>query len=219
MKIGQRLHRAMKRAGLSQKEISRRTGIHETTISKVMKGETRSPNWQTIETIVDAIDTTWGDLFEEPRIHLSLKDTALAAEFKDFLDRLLANDAAQKERRPVSLVDEIRDAPGIDEVVELTGEKIPGPYVIKGARPFRVLTDSMIEAGVMKGAVIWAQPAMDLNAADGRISIVRVNKTLLVKHVDRRGQQTVLSSANPRYGDIQIRGQKCELVGIVIGVG
>jgi SOS-response transcriptional repressor LexA len=216
MKIGQRLRRAMKRADLTQKELSRRTGMHETTISKVMKGETRSPNWETVETLVNAIGTTWGDLFEEPRIHLSVKDAALTMEFKDFLERLLANDAAQKQRHRTG-GDEIHDTPdrGVDEVVELS-DKIPGPYVVKGARPYRVITDSMIGVGIMEGSMIWAKPSVHLDAADGKIAIVRLNKTLFLKRVDRRGQRTVLTSENPRYGDIEVRGEKCELVAILV---
>lgn len=218
MRIGQRLHRAMKRADLSQKELSRRTGMHKSTISKVMKGETGSPTWETVETLVNAIGTTWGDLFDEPRIQLSVKDSALAAEFRDFLERLLANDAAQKERYR-SDAEEIRDAldRGVDEVAELTEKQITGNHLRSGARPYKVLTDSMIGAGILEGSTIWAKPSLHLDAADGHIAIVRLNKTLFLKRVDRRGQQTVLTSANPRYGDIHVKpGEKCDLVAILV---
>ena len=47
--IGQRLRRAMKRAGLTQKELAERTGINEGTVSAIMKGTRKNPRFNTVE--------------------------------------------------------------------------------------------------------------------------------------------------------------------------
>src|SRR5437870_3440797 len=218
MKIGQRLRRAMKRAELNQKQLAARSGIHEGTISAIMKGETANPNWETVETLVNAIGTTWGDLFDEPRIHLSTKDAALTLEFKDFLDRLLANDAAQKQRHGTKPADEIREAAPADEVEFQPNETIPEAFVrARATRAYRVVTDAMIGIGILEGSIIYAQPTVNLDAADGEIAIVRLNKTLFLKRVDLRGKKAVLSSENPLYADIHIGSRDAlELVAIVV---
>ena len=218
MTIGQRLRRAMKRADLNQKQVAERSGIHEGTVSAIMKGVTANPNWETVETLVNAIGTTWGDLFDEPRIHLSTKDAALTHEFRDFLDRLLANAAAQKQRHGPRPADEIRDAPPADEVEHLPNHNIPEAFVrARATRAYKVTTDAMIGIGILEGSVIFANPTVNLDAADGEIAIVRLNKTLFLKRVDLRGKKTVLISENPIYADIHVGNRDTlELVGIVV---
>lgn len=218
MKIGQRLRRAMKRADLTQKQLAQRSGIHEGTISGIMKGETANPNWETVETLVNAIGTTWGDLFDEPRIHLSVKDKALTLEFKDLIDRILANDAAQAQRHGTRAADEIRDAVPADEVEHVPDYKIPEAFMrARATRAYKVVTDAMIGVGILEGSMIFAYPTVNLDAADGEIAVVRLNKTLFLKRVDLRGKKIVLMSENPRYGDIHVdKRDNFELVAIVV---
>ena len=219
MTIGQRLRKAMKEAGLSQKMLAERTGMRESTISAIMKG--RNPRWNSVERLVNGIRTTWGDLFDEPRIQLTVKDAALAHEFSDFLGRLLATDAREKQRRARE-GEELHDAldRGIaDEVEELPDEPIPPKYDKKGAnRVYRVRTEAMIGVGLFPDTLIFAYTSRYLDAADDRIAVVRLNGRLFLRHVDRRGNQTVLKSANePRYGEIHVLPtETCELVAILI---
>ncbi len=59
MKIGQRLGRALERAGKSQREVAERAKMEEGTLSKIITGKTASPFFGTIEKIVRAADLTW----------------------------------------------------------------------------------------------------------------------------------------------------------------
>jgi len=68
MKIGQRLGRALQRAGMSQREIADRAKMEESTVSKIITGTTASPFFATIEKIVRAAGITWGELFDEPPV-------------------------------------------------------------------------------------------------------------------------------------------------------
>jgi len=210
----------MKDAGLSQRTLAERTGMRESTISAIMKG--RNPRWNSVERLVNVgIRTTWGNLFDEPRIQLTVKDAALAHEFSDFLTRLLATDAGEKKRRSreAGTIDDTLDRGVADEVEELPDEPIIPKYDKKGAnRVYRVRTEAMTGVGLFPDAVIFARASRYLEAADDKIAVVRLEKRLFLRRVDQRGNQTVLRSANePRYGEILVLPtETCELVAIVI---
>lgn len=207
----------MSRVGLTQKELSRRAGIDEATVSDVMRGGTGNPNWATVERLVNAIDTTWGELFEEARMQLSTRDAALVGDFKDFLERLLKTDAERKRQRRAEPAKRARrHAP--DEVILLPKETIPEAFVRAGARQaYRVISDAMSGIGIFEDSVVYARPSRNLDAVHGEVAIVRLNKTLFLKRVERRNRQMVLMSENHRYGDIHVGGRDdFELVAIVI---
>src|SRR5664279_1340436 len=95
MTIGQRLRRAMERAGLTQKEVALRAGIMTATVSDIVNDRSR-PAFDTVERMVRAIGATFGELFDEPRIELPYEDGALVRGFDGLLHRLMENDSAQK---------------------------------------------------------------------------------------------------------------------------
>ena len=99
MKIGERLRRAVERAGLTQREVARRSGLEEATVSDLLNGKTRRPAFDSVERVVKAIGTSFSELFDEPRLELSAGDAILAQEFRDLLSRLLQNSATQQEMR------------------------------------------------------------------------------------------------------------------------
>src|SRR5437868_6544430 len=103
MKIGERLRRALDRAGKSQREVAKRAKMEEATVSNIITGKTPSPFFTSIEKIVKAADIRWGELFEEPQMRLSESDARVAGEFREVLDRIIQNDAKQKRigREPV----------------------------------------------------------------------------------------------------------------------
>ena len=224
MRIGQRLRKAMQSANLSQKKLAERAGMPEATVSAVMKGTRGNPKWDTVERLVNAIPTTWGDLFDEPRIQLTTKDAALTHEFHDFLGRLLANDKKQKELRQAQSAGTLGDKPDrvrMDEVREERKHPIPEEFDRDGAKPFRVLTDAMIGVGILEDSVIFCQlvpRTQHLDPYDGDIAVVSLDERLYLRRIDRRGNQTVLTSENTqRYGDIHVKpSEKCEIVAVFI---
>lgn len=203
MHIGQRLGRALQRAGKTQREVAVRGGMDEGTLSNIITGETRSPYFTTVEKIVDAAGISWGELFDEPQMRLSEIDARNAREFQEVLDRILTNDARQKERQRAHLA-VVRDAPErvYDEVEELPNEKIPELYQrIHANRAYRVLTDAM---GILEGSLIFARATQDAGAADGKTVVCRLNNKLYLRRLDQRGGRTVLEAANPRYAAIRV---------------
>lgn len=203
MKIGQRLGRALERAGKSQREVADRARMEEATLSKIITGKTASPFFGTIEKIVRAADLTWGELFDEPQMRLSDTDARIAREFREVLDRVIENDAKQK-RISRGRMAVVRDAPSgeYDEVEELPAEEIPEEYQrIHANRVYRVLTDAM---ELLEGSLIFARATQDREAADGETVICRLNGKLYLRRLDRRGGRTTLEAANPRYSAIRV---------------
>jgi transcriptional regulator with XRE-family HTH domain len=204
MKIGQRLGRALERAGKSQREVALRANMEEGTLSRIITGKTPSPFFGTIEKIVRAADLSWGELFDEPQMRLSETDARSAREFREVLDRIIENDARQKRIRRESGFSVIRDAPrrDYDEVEELPAEEIPEEYQrVHANRVYRVLTDAM---GILEGSLIFARATQDQDAADGETVVCRLNGKLYLRRLDRRGGRTTLEAANPRYSAIRI---------------
>jgi transcriptional regulator with XRE-family HTH domain len=206
MKIGERLRRALDRAGKSQREVAKRAKMEESTVSNIITGTTHSPFFSSIEKIVRAADIRWGELFEEPQMRLSESDARVASEFRDVLDRIIQNDAKQKRigREPVRSV--IRDASRREphhEVEELPDEPIPDEYQrVHANRVYRVLTDAM---EILEGSLIFARASRDIEAADGETVVCRLDGKLYLRRLDRRGGKTTLEAAHPRYSDIPIQ--------------
>ena len=217
MKIGERLGRALDRAGKSQREIADRANMEESTVSKIITGKTASPYYASVEKIVRAAGITWGELFDEPQMRLAETDARVAREFRDVLERVIDNDARQKRisRGRISVV---RDAPigEYDDVEELPDEQIPEEYQrVFANRAYRVITDAM---QILPGSLLFARATQNEEAADGEIVVCRLNrKKLYLRRLDRRGGRTILEATNPRYSAIRIDRQKdrLELVAVV----
>jgi transcriptional regulator with XRE-family HTH domain len=207
MKIGERLKRAIDRAGKSQREVADRAKMGEAAVSKIIGGAIASPYFITVERIVRAAGLTWGEVFDEPQLRLSDTDARVAREFREVLDRVLANDAKQKRiSRARSSV--VRDAPSRkhDEVEELPAEEIPEEFQrIDANRVYRVLSDAM---GFLEGSLIFAHATQNQDAADGETVICRLNGKLYLRRLDRRGGRTTLEATNPRYSPIRINPAK-----------
>jgi len=215
MKIGQRLGRALQRAGKSQREVADRAKLEEATVSKIITGQTPSPFFATVEKIVRAAGLTWSELFDEPQMRLSEPDARTAREFRQVLDRVLENDARQKRvsRGQISVV---RDAPSrqFDDVEELLDEEIPEEYQrVHANRVYRVRTDAM---QILEGSLLFARATQDEEAADGQTVICRLNGKLYLRRLDRRGGRTMLEAANPRYSSIRVERKNDQFLLVAI---
>jgi transcriptional regulator with XRE-family HTH domain len=68
-----RLRKAVRASGQSQAEISRRSGVPEETISRVMTGQSANPQIETVVCIAHAIGVTVGWLLEERGYSMSVE--------------------------------------------------------------------------------------------------------------------------------------------------
>jgi transcriptional regulator with XRE-family HTH domain len=216
MKIGQRLGRALRRAGLSQREVADRAKMDESAVSKIITGETPSPFFRSVEKIVRAAGLTWGEVFDEPQMRLSETDARVAREFREVLDRIMENDAAQKRisRGQITVVADASSGE-YDDVAELPDEEIPEEYQrVHANRVYRVLTDAM---QILEGSIVFARATVNEEAADGQTVICRLNGKLYLRRLDRRGGRTILEATNPRYSPIRVdrKNDRFALVAVV----
>jgi SOS-response transcriptional repressor LexA len=124
--------------------------------------------------------------------------------------------AAQPSRLPGKT--EIRDSAPIHHEVELIpNAPIPQWGVRVGVRRvYRVLTDSMIGAGILEGSEIYVRTTRNEDAADGKIIVCTLNRSTYLKRLDLRGGGRSLESANPRYSAITVAdGETFVMIGIV----
>lgn len=203
MKIGQRLGRALQRAGMTQREIADRAKMEESTVSNIITGTTASPYFISVEKIVRAAGITWAELFDEPQMRLSETDARVAREFREVLDRVIDSDARQKRisRGQIAVV---RDAPSgeYDDVEELRDEEIPEEYQrVHANRVYRVLTDAM---QILPNSLLFARASQNEGAADGQVVVYRLKGTLYLRRLDQRGGRTILEATNPRYAPIRV---------------
>jgi transcriptional regulator with XRE-family HTH domain len=232
MTIGQRLRRAMANARLTQKEVSVRTGLEQATVSDIVN-DRANPRFTTVERMVEAIGTTFGELFDEPRIYLSERDTETLTRSTELNQRLLTNDAAQKalrnmgppktpksDQRRGALIHDSRPHPA-DELVNLVNHKIPEAFVREGARQaFRVITDTMIGAAIHENDIIYIRWKVDVDGADDEIIVCRLNGALKLKRLDLRGGEKKLQNANPRYTDLVVTdADTFHMIGVVVTAG
>ena len=233
MTIGQRLRRAMEKAGLSQKDVAVRAGHTKTTVHTIVNDKT-DPLHSTVERMVAVIGTTYGEMYDEPRIALSAEDVETGHRAATLLERLLAADAAQKElraaaaqRRPEPKTqrprgDVIRDGEAprhpADELLEIANHQIPETFVRqKARRTYKVLTDAMIGEGIFEGDLVYVRTTVDEISADGLIVVCRLNGALKIKQLDLRGGQRRLLNRNDNYEDLTVTGgDTFAMIGVVL---
>lgn len=77
--------------------------------------------------------------------------------------------------------------------------------------------DSMIEAGIREGDVVFFVPEMDRGAARDRIVVIRVNAAVFLKYYHEADGQKLLLSAKPGLAAMVLKpGEDIELYGVVV---
>lgn len=99
-----------------------------------------------------------------------------------------------------------------------TRKKIPTDLWNRGARGgVRVVGDSMIDAGIRDGDVVFFAPEVDPRAARGKMVVIRVNTAVYLKYYQERDGQKLLLSAKPGLDPMILKpSDDVRLHGIVI---
>ena len=90
---------------------------------------------------------------------------------------------------------------------------------LRGARlVFQAIDDSMIDAGIVDGGLLFVVPTRGLREAAKHIIVCRVGDVILVSSLNYRASRVRLISRNERYAPIEVDDETdLQLVGIVIG--
>lgn len=71
MAVGDRIRLARKEAGLTQEGLARRTGLTLKAVGELERGDVQDPHVSSLREIARALDTTVGELLEEPAVPLA----------------------------------------------------------------------------------------------------------------------------------------------------
>lgn len=201
----ERLRAAVDASGRRQNAIAETAGVTPETLSRVLSGVHAQPAFETVVRLAHAVGESVGTLLDEPAF-------VLDAEQRAEVRRVIGYLHAAVRMSPVM---ETLSAP--NAVLQRTAE-VPRSYYVRGARlVFRAAGDSMVEAGILDGDLLFVAPTRAIRDAAKRVVVCRVAGVTLVKQLELRDGRIRLLSCNERYGPIEVEENDFQLTGIAIG--
>lgn len=202
----ERLRAAVDASGRTQNAIAAAAGVTPETLSRVLRGVHSNPAFDTVVRIAHAIGESIGSLLDEPAFDLDGEQRAEVRRVISYLQAAVRMSPAI-------------DALSVPNAVAQRASDMPRPYYLRGARlVFQAAGDSMIEAGILDGDLLFVAPTRLLRDAARRIVVCRFAGTTLVKQLELRAGRIRLVSRNARYATIDVVEENdFQLTGIVIG--
>lgn len=200
-----RLRAAIDASGRRQNAIAESAGVSPETLSRVLSGIHAQPAFDTVVRITHALKENVGTLLEEPAFSLD-------AEQRAELRRVLGYLAAAVRLSPA--IDALSSA----NAVAQRAAEVPRPFYLRGARlVFQAIGDSMIEAGIVDGDLLFVIPTRDLREAAKHIVVCRLAGVTLAKQLELHAGRIRLLSRNERYAAIDVDEGEVHLIGTVAG--
>jgi SOS-response transcriptional repressor LexA len=202
----ERLRIAIDASGRTQNAIAASAGVTPETLSRVLNGFHARPAFETVVRITHAVGESVGSLLDEPAFSLDGEQRAELRRVIGYLQTAVA----------ISPAIDALSAP--NAVPQRTAE-VPRLYYLRGARlVFQAVGDSMIDAGILEGDLLFVAPTRALRDAAKRIVACRVGGTVLIKRLELRVGRIRLVSCNERYAPIDLDEEDdFQLTGIAIG--
>jgi transcriptional regulator with XRE-family HTH domain len=202
----ERLRAAVDASGRRQNAIAASAGVSPETLSRVLSGVHAQPAFETVVRIAHAVGESVGTLLDEPAFSLDGEQRAEVRRVVGYLH------AAVRMSPSIGLL----SAPS---AVPLRAVVVPRPFYARGARlVFQAIGDSMTEAGIVNGDLLFVTPTRELRDAAKHIVVCRVAGITLVKQLELRAGRIRLLSRNERYAPIEVDEEnELHLIGIVAG--
>ncbi|HYU27362.1 MAG TPA: S24 family peptidase [Thermoanaerobaculia bacterium] len=230
MDVIERLHLAVKASGLPKKLVAHRAGMSASRLSRLLNGRLKRPSLPDIEAVLRAIDKRMDDLYRDKETVGVRQALRALTQFVDLHDAVPApapgSFAATPLPRPkVQRSRTVRAYPvaatpnaEIFDSGEYPRKKIPPALWARGARhAARAVGDSMIDAGIRSGDVVFFAPATSRQAARGKIVVIRVNTADYVKYYNEVDGQKLLLSAKAGLRPMILKSDdEVKLHGIVV---
>ncbi|MEA2336582.1 MAG: polymerase [Thermoanaerobaculia bacterium] len=228
-----RLRQAIDATGKEDKTIAADAGIAKETLSRILNGVNQDPGFETMKRLAAATNVTVGWLAgDEP---FSLADGSQLAEIIDYLSAKLRPASARPEPNAVPVTGASGDQllpPIPDEA--MPAQATPGaeqdPNAVPAGpsgsaasdrhkQPYQAVGDSMIDAAIIEGDVLYLRKAHNRQDAEGEIIVCSVDGSIYVKRFFYRNRRPELRSENRIYGPMIIDpSQRFEIIGVVIRV-
>jgi transcriptional regulator with XRE-family HTH domain len=202
----ERLRAAVDASGRTQNAIAAAAGVSPETLSRVLSGVHAQPAFETVVRIAHAVGESVGTLLDEPAFFLDGEQRAEVRRVVSYLHAAVR----------ISPVIDVLSAPN---AVPQRAAEVPRPYYVRGARlVFRAIGDSMIEAGILDGDLLFVNPTRAVREAAKHIIVCRVAGITLVKQLELRAGRIRLISRNERYATIEVNEETdLQMIGIVAG--
>jgi len=212
MDVIERLHAAVKASGVPKKKIAHLADMSPSRLSRLLNGRLKRPSVPDVEAVLAAIGKRMEDLYAGPPT-IDVRQALRA--LTEFVDRHESERPAAPRVRAKPLV------PTPNAVLfegELSRRKVPAELWARGARgAAQAVGDSMIDAGIRDGDIVYFAPETNRRAARSKIVVIRVNASIYLKYYEDLKRQEVLLSASSRYQPLTLtKADDVELYGIVL---
>jgi SOS-response transcriptional repressor LexA len=225
MDVIERLHAAVKASGVPKKKIAHLAHMSASRLSRLLNGRLKRPSIADIEAVLAAIGKRMEDLYAGTATMDVRQALRALTEFVDQHQEVQQPVPAQgvvRSKRPPSRTVTAYPAAATPNIVLFDGtlarKSVPRELWARGARAAaRVIGDSMIDAGIHDGDVVYFARATSRRAARGKIVVIRVNASVYLKQYQEVDGRRVLLSANSRYPPMTLtEADEVELYGIVL---
>ena len=197
MKFNERLKELRLSKELTQGELAKLTGLGRSALGMYESGK-REPNFETLEVIADFFNVDMNYLLGKSDV----KSSALQS----------IKNIVPIERRMVPVIGTIAAGTPIlaDEHIEAW---VPCDARCRVDFGLKVQGDSMIDAGIEDGDIVFIQQVDDVD--DGQMAAVCIDDTATLKYVYKEKDGVTLNPANPRYRPMHFDASNCDNIYIV----
>lgn len=187
--IGDIIKKKRKEKGMSMKELAKRSNVSESTISRWESGKIKDMRKDNVVPLANALGISPMELM-----------SGSAAVFEPFAnDNLIPLIGTVACGIPILAQENIEDY-------------IPAPYDVKADFCLRCKGDSMINARIMDGDIVFVKRTEEIS--NGQIGVVLIDNEATLKRVYKYPDSLVLNAENPAYKPIIISGSDLALVRI-----
>ena len=197
MKFNERLKELRLSKELTQGELAKLTGLGRSALGMYESGK-REPNFETLEVIADFFNVDMNYLLGKSDV----KSSALQS----------IKNIVPIERRMVPVIGTIAAGTPIlaDEHIEAW---VPCDARCRVDFGLKVQGDSMIDAGIENGDIVFIQQVDDVD--DGQMAAVCIDDEATLKYVYKEKEGVTLNPANPRYRPMHFDASNCDNIRII----
>ena len=204
--FSERLAEAMKIRELTQTDLHERTGINKSSISTYLRGDYKAKQ-DKVDLLSSAlrVSPAWLMGFDVP-----MEPAAPTKPASPSLQGI--KNIVPIERRMVPVIGTIAAGTPIlaDEHIEAW---VPCDARCRVDFGLKVQGDSMIDAGIEDGDIVFIQQVDDVD--DGQMAAVCIDDEATLKYVYKEKEGVTLNPANPRYRPMHFDASNCDNIYIV----
>lgn len=202
-------------------------GVDPSVLSDILRRDTADPKLMTIVRICRVCGVSVGWVLGETGFDFGDADYEQLARLNAWSGRKLEErrEGIPEAPTPISA----KELPAVatprgetwEDAEELRERDIPRDYRNEGANAvFRTVGDSMIEAGILEGDILFVRRSRNPRVANRQIVVCRIDGTFAVKRLLIERNTITLVSENRDQSPITINEEeeRFSLIGIVVGV-